>query len=151
MTDHPKRRHRNRYSKGTPGRPRADASFSKSHYLSVRITESQYRMLKAQAAEHSLSVSQLARAAVLSQKLRPPSIPKANFVYVGELNHLGNNLNQLLVLIYTNRAPLGLLSTLRQLQHTVNKVKAMMLGYPIEGEETATQEVSQTTPSQADE
>ena len=143
MTDHPKRRHRKRYSKGTPGRPRSDASSSKSHYLSVRITASQYRLLKAQAAENSLTVSQLARAAVLNHKVRPPSVPKANLSYVGELNRLGNNLNQLLVLIYTNRAPLGLLSTLRDLQRTVNQVKAMMLGYSIQGKDSTANHTDQ--------
>jgi hypothetical protein len=76
----------------------------------------------------SLSVGAYLRTKAFGSKLDPGRIPAANLRFLSELSRLGNNLNQLLVLIYTGRAPLGLLATLRALRREVGQLRAELAG-----------------------
>lgn len=110
------------------GRPRLPRESHRSVSVRVRFSPSELAQLRLAAAECSLPLATYIRAEALHQRIRPPSVPQVNLRCVGELNRLGNNLNQLLVLIYTNRAPLGLLGTLRALLGLVDEVKGLLLG-----------------------
>lgn len=119
---------RNRRRHGKPGRPRLPPNEIRERRLGVRLTEEEYWTIRRNAEELGLPVTYYLRARGLNQRPRPRGYPKANLIYYDELNRLGNNLNQLLVLIYSNRAPLGLLSTLRRLQEAVEALKGSLLG-----------------------
>lgn len=62
----------------------------------------------------------------------PPKVPVVNQDCVGQLNRLGNNLNQLLVQIYTYQAPLGLRSTVHNLLTLVKGIRRQLMGMPPE-------------------
>lgn len=110
------------------GRPRLLQEHARDTSIRVRMSAVELAQVRAAAADAALPLATYIRLEALKCRIRPIAIPKANLIYVDELNRLGNNLNQLLVLIYTNRAPLGVLSTLKELQRVVEEVKATLLG-----------------------
>jgi mobilization protein NikA len=89
----------------------------------VRITDSEHEALITSARLAGLSVASYLREAGLNRPIKAsPSL--IDLQLVQELNRLGNNLNQLLVLAHTHRIPVelgGAIETLLVLVHAIHQ------------------------------
>ena len=117
-----------RSSKSVEGR---ESPALRKHQLTLYLTAREIGLVKRSAAEAGAPVAVYARTAVLHQRLRPPKLPAANVQAARELNRVGNNLNQLLVLIYQGRAPLELEQLTRDLSSTCEQLEQVLLGIVI--------------------
>jgi len=110
------------------GRPRLDREARRGERVTVRLRSSELSLLRGLASLHGVSVSVLLRTCALARKLRPSRIPAVNMACVGELNHLGRNLNQLLVLVHTGQAAPGLEAVLDRLLGQMDELREFLVG-----------------------
>lgn len=61
-----------------------------------------------------------------------PIVPAVNYSAVGEMRRLGNNLNQLLVLSYSNDNARGLQKEVLELLHLHRELRAALVGRQLE-------------------
>ncbi len=80
----------------------------------VRVTESEHEALLKSARVVGLSVPSFVREAALRRRMKPLS-SVIDLRAVQEMNRLGNNLNQLLVLTHSHRAPAELTGTVERI------------------------------------
>lgn len=97
-----------------PGRPPLPASRRRCVSVLVRVTPSEHEVLIASARAAGVSVASFLRDTGLRLPMR--AAPAAiDLRAVQEMNRLGNNLNQLLVLAHTHRVPTELSGTIEAL------------------------------------
>jgi len=96
------------------GRPRLPEEKRREQAISVRFRPEELEQVAEAARPFSLSVGAYARRLLLGTRPHPPRLPREVLALVGELNRIGNNLNQLVKLIHQHRAPAGLLAAVRQ-------------------------------------
>ena len=95
----------------------------RDYHLGVRLSPEERARLLALAREHGCSISEIARACLLSVPLDPRRLPPANRIAVEQLARIGNNLNQLVKLLHQGRAPAGLKGTLTHLIAAVDTLR----------------------------
>ena len=110
------------------GRPRKRASARRSCGLSLYLRPDEMEQIRTAALIAHLPVSRYARQVLLRQPIQPPTVPEVNLATYGELCRQGNNLNQLLVLIHTHRAPIGLRRAVEELLALNREIKFRLLG-----------------------
>jgi hypothetical protein len=110
------------------GRPTLTKETRRRHQLAVRLRTSELEELKRRAEERSVSLAELLRSSALGKKLPSNRIPAVNLACVGELNHLGRNLNQALVLLHTGRAAPELEATLDELLALFRQLSELFIG-----------------------
>ncbi len=111
-----------------PGRPRLERDQQRGQRVTVRLRSKELDLVRALATFHGISVAELLRRSALGRKLRSRRIPAVNLACVGELNHWGRNLNQLLVLVHTGRAAPELETLLDRLLGQLNEVREQLVG-----------------------
>ncbi|HVT16379.1 MAG TPA: plasmid mobilization relaxosome protein MobC [Thermoanaerobaculia bacterium] len=79
----------------------------------------------------------LLRRMVLRYRPRRSVAPAVNLAAVGELNAIGNNLNQLVKLLHQGRAPLGLQALLEELLANIRSLRRELLGLQSPGDRKA--------------
>lgn len=104
-------------------RPTTPSTRPRAYHLGVRLTQDEEAALLARASELGCSLSELARAALLSVPLDPRRFPPLNRDSVEQLARLGNNLNQLVKLLHEGRAPVGIKSALTDLLAKVETLR----------------------------
>jgi hypothetical protein len=98
------------------------------HRTTIRWTAEEWTEVQRRAEASCAALASYLRAAALQHKLPANRIPKANLAHVGELNHLGRNLNQALVLVHTGRAAPELESTLERLLALLEEIQELLVG-----------------------
>ena len=111
-----------------PGRPRLDLDRQRGQRVTVRLRSNELDLVRALATFHGISVAELLRRCALGKKLQSRRIPAANLACVGELNHWGRNLNQLLVLVHTGRAAPELEPLLDRLLGLLSELRTQLVG-----------------------
>ena len=86
-------------NKAKGGRPPKAASEKQSHTIAVRLTDTEYATIAAEAAQAGLSLGEVARRGALNH--RTTIINPQVAVNMRELNRLGNLLNQALISVHT--------------------------------------------------
>ena len=86
-------------NKAKGGRPPKAASEKQSHTIAVRLTDTEYATIAAEAARAGLSLGEVARRGALNH--RTTIINPQVAVNMRELNRLGNLLNQALISVHT--------------------------------------------------
>ena len=99
----------------------------------VRLSPTELATLEESATAAGLAVSSYLRELGLRHRVRPAR-SAVDLRLIGELNRLGNNLNQLLVLTYTHRAPEALAPTLERLRLLLETIFAVLGGERAAGE-----------------
>lgn len=100
----------------------------RTHWLTVRMTEEEYRVVRAKADEEEITLSDLARLTLLRYKVRRPLVPRVNLAALDQLHRLGNNLNQLVKLLHQGRAPVGLRGVLDRLLALCEEIRSLLAG-----------------------
>ena len=86
-------------NKAKGGRPPKAASEKQSHTIAVRLTDTEYATITAEAARAGLSLGEVARRGALNH--RTTIINPQVAINLRELNRLGNLLNQALASVHT--------------------------------------------------
>jgi len=94
--------------------------------VAVRFNPEELHQVAERARAFSLPVGVYARRLLLGKQPRPPRLSRKALALVGELNRMGNNLNQLVKLIHQHRAPAGLLTTLRQCLEVLTEARELL-------------------------
>jgi hypothetical protein len=77
------------------GRPKGDPAALRAMTIGVRVSPSEYAVLKDKAAHMGVTPAQWLRQAALSRRLPSPPVPAINRAAYAELARLSANLNQL--------------------------------------------------------
>lgn len=110
-----------------PGRPRLPETDCRRLGVLVRVSAPELAQLRESATGAGLAIATYLRAVGLRHRVRPACSP-VDLRLVGELNRLGNNLNQLLILTYTHRAPDALAPTVESLRLLLETILAALGG-----------------------
>ena len=81
--------------KSPGGRPKGDPAALRDATIGVRVSSSEYALLREKAQQMHLSPAQWLRQAALSRRIPPPPVPAINRVQYAKLARLSANLNQL--------------------------------------------------------
>lgn len=108
------------------GRPPLPPEQRRARRLTLRLREEELAELRERAREFDLSVSAYARRLVMRRKLRPGRLRPEELALLGQVNRMGNNLNQLMIQIYTHQAPLGLASTVRECLELLKEIRDLL-------------------------
>ena len=109
------------------GRPPKSPELVRKLRLTVRLSDEELASVRTKAEIVNLPIATLLRLAALGTPLRPV-VPAANLAAVGELNRIGNNVNQLAYLAHQGRIPSHLLPTIVELQALLGTTRAALLG-----------------------
>ncbi len=91
----------------------------------VRLSPAELAELEESATAAGLAVATYLREVGLRHRVRPARCA-VDLRLIGELNRLGNNLNQLLVLTYTHRAPAALAPSVEGLRLLLETILAVL-------------------------
>ncbi len=116
-----------------PGRPRLPETDRRKLGVLVRVSVTELKKLRESATEARLAVASYLRVVGLRHRVRSAQSP-FDLRLIGELNRLGNNLNQLLILTYTHRAPSALAPTLESLRLLLESLRALLASERLSGE-----------------
>ncbi|HEX4952695.1 MAG TPA: plasmid mobilization relaxosome protein MobC [Thermoanaerobaculia bacterium] len=95
--------------------------------MKVRYTAGEFRVIEERAATTCNDLATYVRKASLGSSVVAPKVPVVNLHAMGDLNRLGNNLNQLVRLIHSGELPPGLEGVLRLLIDAVAKLRTELL------------------------
>lgn len=121
-----KERRRDHRATGRPGRP--PASPGRPIKVTFRLSEEEHARLLARVEELEVGQSAYLRAVALGRQVPQPAVPRTNLKAIGELNRIGNNLNQLVKLLHSGKAPYGLRSTLEAVHAAVEAMRRTLAG-----------------------
>lgn len=93
----------------------------------IRLSPAELARLKESATAAGLGLAAYLREVGLRHRVRPAR-SAIDLRLIGELHRLGNNLNQLLVLTYTHRAPDALAPTVESLLLLLETILAALAG-----------------------
>jgi flagellar biosynthesis/type III secretory pathway ATPase len=109
------------------GRPSLDSEKLRHRFVTVRFNNDELAAIRSKASQAALPVATYLRDCGLTKRLSGNRFPKANLAHVGELNHLGRNLNQALVLMHTGRASPEFGPTLDQLLSLLEEIRQHLI------------------------
>jgi len=96
--------------------------------LCLRLSPAEHARLSARARHARRSLSAYIRIAALTAKSPEPPVPPVNIAVVGELNRIGNNLNQAVHLLHTGVLSGDFAEALRELDTALHTLKRQLLG-----------------------
>jgi hypothetical protein len=111
--------------RGRPGRPRTTDAERRDLAVRVRVSPGELASLHESARAAGLAVSSYLRGVGLRHRVRAAR-SALDLRLLGELNRLGNNFNQFLVLTYTHRAPDALAPTVESLRLLLETILAAL-------------------------
>ena len=122
------RKEKDETAKPRRGRPPLDPRNLRDCRLTVRFTEAELEYVTAKAARAHLEPAPFVRLVAIGTTVSPPRVPEINFQAIADMNRLGNNLNQLVKLIHSRRAPSGLAPAIEELLEHFDRIETLLLG-----------------------
>ena len=112
------------------GRPPATEPTRRTVSVRVRLTPREHARLRKRARDLHRSLAGYVRLVALRGKIPPPPVPAVNLAAVGELNRIGNNLNQAVHLLHTGYLSSELASALSEIESLLRSLRRQLIGLP---------------------
>jgi hypothetical protein len=96
----------------------------------VSLSRSEHARLVERARLARRSLISFVRIAAISREMPEPPVPAVNLAAIGELNRIGNNLNQAVHLLHTGYLPSDFGKVLSDLEGHLKSLKRQLAGLP---------------------
>lgn len=120
------------------GRPRHAPGTGRGVWLSFRVTQAELDAIEARAAAAGLDRSTYARRAALGARIVALRVPAIHLAAIGQLQRIGNNLNQAVKLVHEGRLSPEFAPALREVHRLLGELRRALRGEPVEPASTAT-------------
>lgn len=112
----------------SPGRPRLNPSSTRTLRLSFRVTEAEVKAIDSRATLAGLDRSTYVRRAALGARIVALRVPAIHLAAIGQLQRIGNNLNQSVKLVHEGRLSSEFGPALREVQRLLLELRRALRG-----------------------
>ncbi len=112
------------------GRPALAPEALKTQWLAFRVTGEQLERVQSFAHEWQVTLSEYLRRRALQVPAPRPLMPLPSLALLQETRRIGNNLNQLLVLIHSQRVDFALVPEVEEIRRAILAVERALLTSP---------------------